>query len=61
MGLSKVGRFSMLMARYDDEIEKHKREIIRLQRERVQASIEAKKIMDEELDRRRKARAGVAA
>jgi hypothetical protein len=60
MGLSKVGKLTLTLNRYDAEIEQHKREIIRLQRERVKASIEAQREIDAESERRSKAKTAEA-
>ncbi len=53
---SKVGRLSMVLSFYDAEIEKHRQAILALQRERIKASIEAKRAIDAESERRRKAK-----
>jgi hypothetical protein len=58
---SKVGKLSKMLLNYDAQIEHHKQEIVRLQREKVLASIEARRVMTEESERRSKARHGVAA
>ncbi len=50
-----------MLQNFDAQIEHHKQEIIRLQREKVLASIEARRVMTEESERRSKARHGVAA
>lgn len=57
MGLSKVGRLTLTLNRFDAEIEKLKREILALQRERVKASIEAQREIKAEGERRSKAKA----
>ena len=61
MGISKRGQLTLTLNRFDAEIEVLKREIIRLQRERVKASIEAKREMDAESERRSKAKTAEAA
>lgn len=61
MGLSKVGRLTLTLNRFDAEIEQHKRAIIALQRERVKASIEAKRAIKAESERRSKAKTAEAA
>jgi len=58
---SKTGKLALLMSSYNSQIEHHRQEIIRLQREKVLASIEARRVMTEESERRSKARHGVAA
>jgi phage host-nuclease inhibitor protein Gam len=60
MGLSKVGKLTLTLNRYDAEIEALKREIIRLQRERVKASIDAQREIDAESERRSKAKTAEA-
>jgi hypothetical protein len=57
MGLSKAGRLTLTLSRFDAEIEQHKRAIIELQRQRVLASIEAQREIKEEGERRSKAKA----
>jgi hypothetical protein len=42
----------MVLSYYDAEIEKHKQAILALQRERVKASIEARRVISEESARR---------
>jgi hypothetical protein len=61
MGLSKVGKLTLTLNRYDAEIEKLKREILELQRQRVLASIEAQREIKAESERRSAAKAEVAA
>lgn len=56
MGNSKVGKLTLALNRFDAEIEVLKREIIRLQRERVKASIEAQREIKAEGKRRSKAK-----
>ena len=57
MGLSKVGKLTLTLNRYDAEIEKLKREILELQRQRVLASIEAQREIKAESERRSAAKA----
>jgi hypothetical protein len=61
MGLSKVGRLSLILSHYDAEIEKHKLAIVHLQRERLKASIEAKRDIEALGEIRRKAALDVRA
>ena len=58
---SKIGKLSEMLLNFDAQIEHHKQEIVRLQREKVLASIEARRQMTEESERRSKARHGVSA
>lgn len=60
MGLSKVGRLTLTLNRFDAEIEVLKREIMRIQRERVKASIEAQREIKAEGERRSKAKTAEA-
>ena len=52
MGISKRGQLTLTLNRFDAEIEQHKREIIRLQRERIKASIEGARAIKAESERR---------
>jgi len=61
MGISRVGRLTLILNRFDAEIDQHKRAIIELQRQRVLASIEAQREIKAEGERRSKAKAEVAA
>jgi hypothetical protein len=61
MGLSKVGRLTLTLNRFDAEIEQLKREILRLQRERVKASLDAAREIKAESERRSAAKAEAAA
>ena len=61
MGLSKVGKLTLTLNRYDAEIEQHKRAIIELQRQRVLASIEAQREIKADGERKSKAKATEAA
>ena len=51
----------MTLRKYDAEIDRLRAEIVRVQRERVRASIEQKRIIDEESARRSQAKRLVAA
>jgi hypothetical protein len=57
MGISRVGRLTLTLNRFDAEIEQHKRAIIELQRQRVLASIEAAREIKAESERRSRAKA----
>jgi hypothetical protein len=59
---SKVGRLSLMLSSYDQQIAYLKQEIVRVQRERLLASIEAARVIKEEGERRSAAKKqGVAA
>jgi len=61
MGASKVGRLSRVLSQYDARIEQHRKAIIDLQRERLLASIEARRLIREEGEMRRQAALDVRA
>jgi 23S rRNA pseudoU1915 N3-methylase RlmH len=56
MSVGKVGKFSMTMKEYDARIEALKAEIVKVQREKIKASIEMRRAIDEESQRRSKAK-----
>lgn len=60
---SKVGRLSLMLSSDDQQIAHLKQEIVRVQRERLLASIEAARVIKEEGERRSAAKKqqGVAA
>jgi hypothetical protein len=61
MSVGNVGKLILTLNRFDAEIEHHKREILRLQKERIKASIEGARAIKAESERRSKAKTAEAA